>query len=108
MSGAMRPLLLGLMLAWPAAAFGQGDAEHGSQLAAENCSRCHDVSPKGAFKTYPPSFASIAAYRSEDQIRARIIFPPLHSAMPESSYFLMADDINDLVAYIMSLEQSPK
>jgi mono/diheme cytochrome c family protein len=104
----MRPLLLGLMLAWPAAAFGQGDAEHGSRLAVENCSRCHDVSPEGAFKTYPPSFASIAVYRGEDQIRARIIFPPLHTAMPEPIYFLMAGDVDDLVAYIMSLERSPK
>jgi mono/diheme cytochrome c family protein len=87
-------------------ALAAGDAAKGEALAKEHCSRCHDVAAGGAFKQYPPSFAAIAAYRSEDQIHARIVFPALHSAMPEVAfYFLGADGVDDLIAYIMSLEE---
>lgn len=87
-------------------AFAAGDSIQGEELATEHCARCHDVSADGVFKQYPPSFASIAAYRSEDQIHARIVFPALHTGMPEVGLYLLgAQGIDDLVAYIMSLEQ---
>lgn len=87
-------------------ALAAGDPSSGEKIAMERCIRCHDVAPGGAFKRYPPSFASIAAYRSEEQIYARIVFPPVHSAMPEVAlYMLQSEDIADLVAYIMSLEK---
>jgi mono/diheme cytochrome c family protein len=87
-------------------AFAAGDAVKGKKLASEYCTRCHDIELGGKFKQYPPSFAAIAAYRAEDQIRARITFAVLHSAMPEMAfYFLGASDIDDLIAYIVSLEK---
>ena len=91
-------------------AFSADDPSAGEKLAKEHCARCHDVGPGGAFKTYPPSFASIAVYRSDDQISARIMFPTLHSAgspMPEFAqiFILDAKNIHDLVAYIRSLEK---
>lgn len=82
-----------------------GDVAAGKALALEHCARCHDVGPDGAFKTYPPSFASIAVFRSEEQIRARITFPPLHVAMPDFGYAITHDEIVNLTAYIMSLEK---
>ncbi|MEQ8966318.1 MAG: cytochrome c [Azospirillaceae bacterium] len=86
-----------------------GDADdavdHGRELAQEYCVACHDISADGAFKTYPPSFASIAVFRSDDQIRGRIIFPPSHSTMPQIGYLLEPESVRDLVAFIRSLEQ---
>ena len=80
------------------------DLVNGRKLATESCIRCHDVSMDGRFKQYPPSFASIAVYRSSDQILGRIVYPPLHSSMPKIGYLLTPSNIDDLVAYIASLE----
>lgn len=92
------------LVAPPAAA--EGDPVQGEKLALEHCARCHDVAAGGAFKQYPPSFSSIAVYRSRDQIFARIVFPFLHAGMPEfAAYTLGADSVEDLTAYIVSLEK---
>ena len=53
----------------------------------------------------PPSFAAIAVYRSRDEIWGRIAFPPLHSRMVGASDFLVPGNVEDLVAYIVSLEE---
>ncbi len=82
------------------------DADRGLELAQENCARCHDISAEGRNKTYPPSFASIAVFRDQDQIHSRIVFPQLHSQMPQMIYLLSSDAIDDLVAYIVSLDGS--
>ena len=82
------------------------DVDRGLELAQEHCSRCHDISNTGENKTYPPSFASIAVFRDQDQIRARTVFPQMHSPMPQMIYMLSSDDIDDMVAYIVSLDES--
>ncbi len=92
----------------PAAALAEGDAANGAALAAEKCGRCHDVSREGAFKSYPPSFASIAVFRDPVQIRSRIIFPQLHSGMPQTIFEITPDQIGDLTAYIVSLDAAPQ
>jgi mono/diheme cytochrome c family protein len=95
-----------LISTWDTPARAAGDSSHGEKLAKEHCARCHDIAPNGAFKRYPPSFASIAAFRSEEQIYARIVFPALHSGMPEVAFYLLQpQQIADLVAYIVSLEK---
>ncbi len=82
-----------------------GDPEIGREIAAEHCIRCHDVAPDGAWKMHPPSFASIAAFRSESQIRARIWFPvSLHSGMSMLASILTPDSVEHVMAYILSLE----
>ncbi len=83
------------------------DVENGAALAAEHCARCHDVSEGGEAKTMPPSFASIAAYRAEDQIAFRIMFPQMHSPMPAWSMMLSNDEVDDLTAYIVALDPNP-
>ena len=98
--------LVGAVLALTAAnAYAEGDAEAGEKFAQEWCSRCHNVEPDGPFKQHPPSFASIAVYRSEDQIYGRMVFPPLHSGMPQLGYMLMPENVEDVLAYIISLEK---
>lgn len=82
------------------------DAADGLALAEEYCVRCHDIAPGGAAKTYPPSFASIAWFRSEDLVRVRILFPEMHAAMPAWANWLSPDEVDSLVAYIVSLEGS--
>ncbi|MBT8416124.1 MAG: cytochrome c [Silicimonas sp.] len=80
------------------------DPQNGQALAVDNCARCHDIAPGGAAKLHPPSFAAIAGYRPEEQILARIMFPALHSPMPAWSQWFDRDEVDDLVAYIQSLE----
>ena len=82
----------------------ESDPANGGRLADEHCTRCHDVSADGGFKRHPPSFAAIAVYRSPEQIHGRIAFPPLHSSMPGIGYLLTPENIEDLVAYIVSLD----
>lgn len=85
-------------------AFAEGDVATGEEIARESCVRCHNVEADGPFKEHPPSFAAIAVYRSEEQIFGRIMFPPLHSSMPQLGYMLSPDNVEHLVAYIRSLE----
>ena len=80
------------------------DVAEGRAIAEEYCVRCHDIEDGGAMKTYPPSFDSISIFRSEEQIRARIMFPNLHSSMPQWGTFLGMDQVADVTAYIQSLE----
>ena len=108
MKTAVIALAFGVALAGPLAAqimtAEDGDAERGADLAAESCAQCHDITQDGEFKTYPPSFASIGAYRSDDQIFSRIYFPQMHTAMPEMGWYLDRQGIADLVAYIRAVE----
>ena len=86
----------------PAAA--EGDPAKGGKIARELCVRCHNVETGGPFKLMPPSFAAIAVYRTDEQIFARIMFPPLHAGMPEIGDQLTPFNVAHLVAYIRSLE----
>lgn len=92
---------LALALASPAMA---GDAAVGYELAKESCARCHNVEKGGGFKQRPPTFQSIAIYRREDDIWSRILAPSPHSGMPDVSWTLTPDQVQDLVAYIVSLD----
>ena len=76
----------------------------GRELAQEWCSKCHNIEAGGPFKLHPPSFASIAVYRSAEQIYGRIITPPVHSSMPQVAYVLTTENLEVLSSYIQSLE----
>ena len=81
-----------------------GDPEMGRQIAEEYCVSCHDIGVEGAFKQSPPSFAAIAIYRSRPQIKMRILAPE-HGAMPDYSDYMIGNNVDDMVAYIASLEK---
>lgn len=93
-------MFAGLALA-SMSAIAEGDPAAGQDLAADWCSRCHDIGKQGQMKQDPPSFAAIAVYRSPDQIRSKIIAP--HVGMPEVAQILGLE-VDDLIAYIVSLE----
>jgi mono/diheme cytochrome c family protein len=78
------------------------DAAAGRKLAEQWCARCHNIEKGEPFKLRPPSFASIAVYRLPDDIFGKIIAP--HVAMPDIVGTLQANDVDNLVAYITSLE----
>ena len=102
----MRHILCAALAAFATPALADGDPIKGGELAGEFCARCHDIAAGAAAKQHPPSFASIAGYRPEEQIVARILFPGLHSAMPAWNQWFNREDVDDLVAYILSLEGS--
>jgi mono/diheme cytochrome c family protein len=87
-----------------AAAQEMGNPDAGEALAVANCSQCHNVEPGGAMKLFPPSFAAIAAYMHPDIIPIRIMYPDHAAIMPQFHTYMNATNLNDLVAYIRSLE----
>jgi mono/diheme cytochrome c family protein len=108
----MRPFLLwcsalALLVTAPLGASAQ-DIEKGREIAETYCSGCHDVGPGGKMKQDPPAFAAIAAYRTPEQIRLRIIAP--HAPMPKVIFtwqWLVSEvSVDDVVAYIASLENT--
>ncbi len=83
----------------------EGDPARGQAIAQEQCARCHDVAKGGAFKQMPPSFQAIAIYRTKPDIWSRIIAPSPHAAMPDMSWTLTSDEVQDVLAYVVSLDQ---
>ena len=104
MKATMRTVIwLGVMsLGVPAVALAEGDPFAGKETAREWCAACHDVEPGGQLKQDPPSFTAIANYRSSTYIHANITFP--HERMPDVAQILGLN-VDDLVAYIVSLEE---
>ena len=94
-----------LVLAGTAWAQADGDAVKGQAIAQAQCARCHDIAKGADFKKMPPSFQSIAIYRTKPDIWSRIISPSPHAAMPEMTWTLTADQVQDVLAYILSLDQ---
>ena len=88
-------------LALPQAALA-ADPAAGRALAEKWCVKCHNIEKGGPFKLRPPSFASIAVYRAEHDIHGKIISP--HIGMPEILWVLRPEEIEDIVAYITSLD----
>jgi mono/diheme cytochrome c family protein len=80
------------------------DVQNGKKIAAERCARCHHIEAGGAFKQRPPSFQAIAIYRNADDIWGRIIAPSPHAGMPEVIWDIDPDHVQDIVAYITSLD----
>ena len=82
----------------------EGNASMGRSIAEEYCVACHNIEVDGPFKLEPPSFAAIGSYRSAEQIRARIV-QPIHDDMPRYTDYMIGGNIDDMVAYIVSLEK---
>ena len=96
-------LLMSGLSASPALA-AEGDALRGQAIAKQQCARCHDIAKGGAFKKMPPSFQAIAIYRTRPDIWARILAPSPHAGMPDMTWTLKAEDVQDLLAYITELD----
>lgn len=77
-------------------------AEAGAELAARWCAACHVVSPSGAGGTQGPSFPDIAARRTVAELRAFLAQP---HAKPMSGFTLRPREVEDVAAYIGTLQQ---
>ncbi|CAA7624608.1 Cytochrome c-552 [Magnetospirillum sp. UT-4] len=76
--------------------------EAGADLAARWCAGCHVVGPSGAGTDSAPSFAAIAGRRDSAEIRAFLVKP---HARPMRGFSLSTREIEDVAAYIETLEQ---
>jgi mono/diheme cytochrome c family protein len=106
MSNLLPPVVTLLAVA-SASSAQEASSEMGKDIAEEYCVQCHNVDPNGPFKLDPPSFAAIATYRSKEQIRQRIV-TPIHDSMPSYTEYMIGQNIDDMVAYIVSLGNPPR
>ena len=85
---------------------GPGNPQRGRELAARLCVTCHviDRTTSGPVRADVPSFPAIAerAGSTAEYLAGKIIVP--HPAMPGVA--LTADEIRDIVAYIVTLKRS--
>ncbi|MFD0987041.1 c-type cytochrome [Methyloligella solikamskensis] len=92
-------------LVWSGAASAAGIAVSGKQIAERWCSTCHLVGPKQetAAAVGTPSFMAISKkYGDSVDMLAGFLADP-HPPMPSLS--LTRQEINDLIAYIGSLDK---
>lgn len=108
MQPGLRNSIFGLAatLALPGAAQAQaGDAREGRALAQAWCSACHVVEPqqRRAGNDAVPSFAAVARMPSTTSLSIRAFLQTPHPPMPDLK--LSRTQIDDIVAYILSLRQ---
>ena len=79
-----------------------GDPASGRRIAQTWCVSCHSLSP-GTSSDGAPSFRDIARNpaKTDDQLRAWLTRP--HAPMPD--YMLARDDINDIIAFLRTMEK---
>ena len=79
--------------------------EAGRRLAEANCAQCHNIEPGGAFKLYPPSFQAIGAYWTPDIIQMKIMYQDHAVIMPRFERYMFVENVNNIVGYILSLQE---
>ena len=96
--------LLPLLAAGPSAAPAAGDAQAGRAIAQRWCTSCHAVDDAKTAADAAPSFPSVAhnPNRSPEWWRTWLADP--HPPMPNPS--LSRRDIDDVIAYLQSLQRS--
>ncbi len=99
-------ILLGAGAASPALAQPEpGDARSGQRLAATWCANCHRIAEggPGPASDAAPSFPAIAGMPSSTSMSLRVFLQSPHANMPD--YRLTREQIDDLVAYMLSLRR---
>lgn len=76
--------------------------EAGAEIAARWCAACHVIAPSGAGTDAAPSFSSIAHLREPGELRLILSEP---HALAMRGFTLTTREIDDVVAYIETLEQ---
>lgn len=76
-------------------------AEAGAEIAARWCAACHVISENGAGTDAAPSFVAIAHHRKANELRS---FLEHTHAKPMRGFTLSGHEIDDLVAYIVTLD----
>jgi mono/diheme cytochrome c family protein len=89
----------------PATAQELGDPVAGRDFAAAMCADCHAVGPEdaGSPDKSAPSFKSVADMTSTTRTSLVVWFQSSHPTMPNIK--LSDDEVDDVIAYILSLRQ---
>ena len=96
-------VLYALAVLGPSAGSAAGDGARGLEIAERWCAQCHLVSPKQEQTSADvPTFMSIAERSGGDLGWLQAFLADPHPPMPDLS--LTRQEIQDLVAYIESLE----
>ena len=99
-----------VLITWPLAlvlAQEPGDVAAGAALARTWCSNCHVIGKDavGSPSDAAPSFASVAGQPQTTQFSLRVFLQTHHRNMP--NYQLSRTEMDDVVAYILSLRDRP-
>jgi mono/diheme cytochrome c family protein len=78
-----------------------GDAVAGGKLVQEQCSTCHDREGSPRSRKKGPPLAAVAAMPSTTPMSLHAFLMTPHANMP--NYQLTPQEIDDVVAYILSL-----
>jgi mono/diheme cytochrome c family protein len=80
-----------------------GSAQMGKAYAAKVCADCHDIEPAGEFSPSPeaPPFQEVADTIGMSPRALAVWLRSSHPTMPD--FILSDDEIDNVVAYIMSL-----
>ena len=99
-------LLAMSLAAGPIAAQERGAAQAGQALAQRLCAECHAVQPGEVRSpaTSAPPFAKIAAVPGMTSAALRAVLQTSHRTMP--NVMLQLDELDDLVAYMLSLQSA--
>ena len=81
---------------------GRGDIAAGRRLAQQWCSSCHQIAPFGV-GGLAPTFPQVAMLPSTTALSLKVFLQTSHVNMP--NIVLTRSEINDLVAYILSLKR---
>jgi mono/diheme cytochrome c family protein len=83
-----------------------GDSERGREATERACMSCHAASRSGppGLTDLAPDFTSLAALPSTTPVSLHLFLQTPHQRLP--SNILSPREINDVVAYIMSLRRS--
>lgn len=100
------PIALSILAMSTVAAQTAGDSERGREATERACMSCHAASRSGppGLTDLAPDFTSIAALPSTTPIGLRVFLQTPHQRLP--SNVLSPTEINDVVAYIMSLRRT--
>jgi len=99
-------VVLAVVCAMPAGASAQetGDAKEGLTMARQVCSSCHGVERGDAFSpnVLAPTFDRIAGTPGMTETALSVALQTSHKSMP--NLILKPDEIDDISAYILSLQ----
>jgi mono/diheme cytochrome c family protein len=82
-----------------------GDAQNGLLLARQWCTSCHQVEQSGPIRDFVPSFVSLANRHDQDLSWVRLWLMNPHP--PMTGLNLSRAQIDDVVAYLTSLQSTP-
>ncbi len=95
-----RLALVGALLAAGLSTAHAQSVSNGKRVAENVCSECHLIDSTDA-RGKAPGLAAVARMRSSTELALKVFLRTPHAAMP--AVMLSNDEMNDVVAYIMSL-----